>query len=581
MNLNSDLSLPTTRWKHPESDISIQDILSHELQIDPILAQILINRSIRNSVDAKLFLAPSLLALHNPFLMKDMKKGVNRLIKAIYNREKMMIYGDYDADGITSVAILYKFLQRINVDVHYRIPNRFSEGYSLNRTAIDEIKASGASLILTVDCGVSDYEHVDYASSQGIDIIVLDHHEIPEKLPKAAAVINTNRTDCQFPFKSLAGVGIVFNFLIALRGELRTQNFWNDQTYPNLRDYLDLVALGTIGDIVPLLDENRIFAKIGLDLINEGKNIGLQALKEVGGIDHQPVDSGTASYNLIPRLNAAGRIASAEDALKLLLTEDRSEALNLARKLESYNRERQLMERNILDEIFKEIAAYQNLNNCGLLFFSSENWHPGVIGIVASRLVDIYYRPAILISLKNGIGKGSGRSIAEFNLHESLSKCQHLLLAHGGHRYAAGLSIKEEEIAKLKSDLEEMVSREVEFETLFPKTAIDAQCNMGQIKYDLISQLKLLGPFGNKNPEPVLCIRNAMVGTSSIVGHNHLTMRISADGSSCNSIWFNKGHLCSQVSGARFDIVFTPQINRWNGGAQLQLKMRDMALIRV
>ena len=178
-------------------------------------------------------------------------------------------------------------------------------------------------------------------------------------------------------------------------------------------------------------------------------------------------------------------------------------------------------------------------------------------------------------------GKGSGRSIAEFNLHESLSKCQHLLLAHGGHRYAAGLSIKEEEIAKLKSDLEEMVSREVEFETLFPKTAIDAQCNMGQIKYDLISQLKLLGPFGNKNPEPVLCIRNAMVGTSSIVGHNHLTMRISADGSSCNSIWFNKGHLCSQVSGARFDIVFTPQINRWNGGAQLQLKMRDMALIRV
>ena len=573
-----DFPLPTTRWKFPEINISSQELLARELRVHPLVSQVLINRSILNPEDARKYLSPSLTDLHNPFLMKDMKKAVERLIKAIHDCEKMLIYGDYDADGVTSVAILYRFLKKLNAPASYRIPDRSREGYSLNRSAIDEMKAQGISLIVTVDCGISDYSEIKYAASLGIDVIVLDHHEIPEKLPEAAAVINPNRSDCRFPFKHLAGVGVVFNFLIALRGKLREEGFWNDKPYPNLKEYLDLVALGTIGDISPLIDENRIFVRFGLDLINEGQCLGIKALKEIGGIGDQPVDTGTASFSLIPRINAAGRLASANDAVRLLLTEDWSEALALARQLDTHNRERQVLEKNILDEILEKIDSDRTLDDYRSLIFASESWHPGVIGIVASRLVDMYYRPAILISLKNGIGKGSGRSISEFNLHEGLSKCQSLLITHGGHRYAAGISIKEEDIQDFKSLLEDVLKQDISTEVLQPLTSIDAQCILSDINNDLISQLQLLAPFGSKNPEPVLYSRNVKVGNFSIVGNNHLTMQISDKGAAFNSIWFNKGHLSSTVARSPVDIVFTPRFNIWNGAVTLQLKIKDMAL---
>ncbi len=572
-----DSPLPTTRWKFPEINASFQELLSRELRVHPLVSQILVNRSILNPEDARKYLSPSLSDLHNPFLMKDMKKGIERLIKAIHGREKMVIYGDYDADGVTSVAILYRFLKNLDANVSYQIPDRSREGYSLNRPAVDEMKSRGTSLIITVDCGISDHEEIKYADSLGIDAIVVDHHEIPEKIPDAAAVINTNRPDCRFPFKHLAGVGTVFNFLIALRGKLREQGFWQGRSYPNLRKYLDLVALGTIGDISPLIDENRIFVKFGLDLINQGTSLGIKALKEISGMGNQIIDAGIASFSLIPRINAAGRIASAMDAVRLLLTDDWSEALALARKLDAYNRERQVLEKSILDEILAEINSSRVLDKYRSLIFASEEWHPGVIGIVASRLVDMYYRPAILISLKNGIGKGSGRSISEFNLHEGLSRCQSLLIAHGGHRYAAGISIKEEDIQEFRGLLEEVVKENISPDACQPQTSIDAQCVLSEIKNELISQIQLLAPFGSKNPEPVLFARNVKVGTLSVVGNNHLSMRISGDGAIYDSIWFNKGHLSGTVTGSRVDIVFTPRLNLWNGTTSLQLKMKDMA----
>jgi single-stranded-DNA-specific exonuclease len=571
--------LPTTHWKFPKVNAQFQQMLSRELRIHPIVSQILINRSISNPEDARKYLSPSLSELHNPFLMKDMKKGVVRVIKAIHDRERIVIYGDYDVDGVTSVAILYRFLRILSANVSYRIPDRFKEGYSLNRTAVDEIKSLGASLIITVDCGISDHEQIKYARSLGIESIVLDHHEIPDILPDASAVINTNRSDCCFPFKHLAGVGIVFNFIIALRGMLREQGFWTDKTYPNLREYLDLVALGTIGDISPLVDENRIFAKIGLDLINEGRCLGINALKEISGLQNQTIDSGAASFSLIPRINAAGRVASAEEALRLLLTDDWSEAIAIAKKLDAYNRERQIMERKILNEILHEINSCSAIDNDQSLVFASKDWHPGVIGIVASRLVDLYYRPAILISLKDGIGKGSGRSISEFNLHDGLCKCQSLLLTHGGHRYAAGISIKEEDIAGFKLLLNEVIKKDVSIDALLPQTFIDAQCGLDDIKSELLSQIQMLAPFGSRNPEPVLFVRNVQIGTSSIVGNNHLTMRLSAsDGTVFSSIWFNKGHLSQMVAGSKADIACIPQFNYWNGSTNLQLKMKDMAV---
>ena len=579
MRLNTDSTLPTTRWQFPQGDTTSQELLTRELKIDPVVSQILVSRSLQNPQDAKRYLSPSLVDLHNPFLMKDMNRGVSRVVKGIYNREKIVIYGDYDVDGVTSVAILYKFLKSLNVEVSYRIPDRFLEGYSLNKPAVDEIKGQGASLIVTVDCGISDYDQIEYANGLGIDTVVLDHHEISTRLPKAAAVINTNRSDCSFPFKELAGVGIVFNFLIALRGILREQGFWHDQSYPNLRDYLDLVALGTIGDISPLINENRIFAKIGLDLINEGKNTGLNALKEVCGLERSPVDSGVASFNLIPRINAAGRIASAHEAVKLLLTADQTEALSIARKLDLHNRDRQAKERKILDEILQQINSSPNLDKRRSFIFASDEWHPGVIGIVASRLVDMFYRPTILISLKDGIGKGSGRSIAEFNLHEGLSKCQSHLLAHGGHRYAAGISIKEDSIEDFSDLLEEIVRQDLPMDARLPKTTIDAYCALNEVSNNLVSQIQFLEPFGSRNPEPILYAKNVAVETSSVVGNNHLTMRILGNGLIRNSIWFNKGHLSQQVTGSKFDIVFTPQFNNWNGASNLQLKMRDMAVL--
>jgi single-stranded-DNA-specific exonuclease len=571
-------SLPITQWKVFEGNDDIQDMLVRELRIHKIVSRILTSRHILTPDDANKYLYPSLNNLHNPFLMKDMQKAVQRLIKAIYQREKIVVYGDYDADGITSVVVLLKFLFEIGHDASFYIPDRITEGYGLNNPAIDRMKADDVKLIVTVDCGISDYEQISYARSLGIDTIILDHHEVPNSLPDAVAIVDQNRKECTFPFKDLAAVGIVFNFLIALRGKLRQEGFWETRKYPNLKEYLDLVALGTIGDICPLIDENRIFAKIGLDLITEGKRVGLQALKEICGIDTQVIDSGKASFCLIPRINAAGRVAFAKEAVQLLLTDDIEEARRIAQNLEHYNRKRQTMEKAILSEILEEIETKIDPNNIRSLVFASDKWHPGVIGIVASKLVDRFNRPTILISLKDGIGKGSGRSIADFNIYLGLKECDSLLLSYGGHRYAAGISIKEEDIKEFSRMLEEIISREINISDFVSQTNIDAMCNLNDINHELISQIGRLAPFGSGNPEPVLGVRNINVTSQSIVGNNHLRMRLSGDGMSYNSIWFNKGHLINFMSGSALDIAFTPHINSWNGAHDIQLKMKDMAV---
>ncbi|MGA2330916.1 MAG: single-stranded-DNA-specific exonuclease RecJ [Syntrophales bacterium] len=571
-------TLPTTQWRLSEGDRDIQDMLAKELQLHRIVSRILTSRRILTPDDANRYLYPSLNNLHNPLLMKDMQKGVQRMITAINDREKVVIYGDYDADGVTSVAVLLKFLLDIDHAVTYYIPDRLKEGYGLNGAAIDRMKADGVTLLITVDCGISDHDQIAYARSCGIDTIILDHHEVPQNLPDAVAIINQNRKDCNFPFKDLAAVGIVFNFLIALRGRLRKDGFWENRKYPNLREYLDLVALGTIGDICPLVDENRIFAKIGLDLITECKRVGLRALKEICGLENQVIDSGKASFCLIPRINAAGRVASANDAVRLLLTEDIEEARLIAQNLEMYNRKRQTMERNILNDILDEIERTIDPEKVRSLVFASENWHPGVIGIVASKLVDRYYRPTILISLKDGIGKGSGRSVAAFNIYEGLKECDSLLLSYGGHRYAAGISIREEDIKEFSGMLEEVISKEINGSDFVSQTNIDAICNLSEITHELVSQIARLAPFGSGNPEPVLCVRNINVTSQSVVGNNHLWMRLTGDGMSYNSIWFNKGHLINFLSGSAIDIAFTPHINSWNGVYDIQLKMKDMSM---
>ena len=571
--------LPVTQWRFSLEQEDITEQLSNEFGILPLMSRILMSRNIINLADAKKYLFPSLNDLHNPFLMKDMEKAVHRVIQAIQRKEKIVVFGDYDADGITSIAIMLKFFRVLLPETNFYIPDRIGEGYGMNRDAIDLLKSRSVDLIITVDCGVSDLECVAYASSLGIDTIILDHHEVPEILPNAVAVIDPHRHDCPFPFKHLAGVGIAFNFLIALRGKLRQEGFWNNKTYPNLKDYLDLVALGTIGDISPLVDENRIFTKIGLDLITEDRRVGLKALKEICGIETQVMDTNKASFCLIPRINAAGRVGSPSEAVKLLLTDDLTEAMDIARVLDGYNRKRQTIEKTILQEILAEISKTIDPHLKSSLVFASANWHPGVIGIVASRLVDRFYRPAILISLRNGIGKGSGRSIADFNIYQGLKKCESLLLSYGGHQYAAGISIREENIEEFKHLLEGVIREDIQPVNMISQTTIDAQCQLHDVNHDLLAQIAMLAPFGSRNPEPVLCVRNVNVTASNVVGNNHLRLRLNGDGVSCNGIWFSKGHFIKQLtSGTTSDIAFTPQFNYWNGVNEIQLKMKDMSV---
>ena len=572
------ISLPTTQWKISEGNREAEDILMKELRVHHIISRILTSRRILSTEDANRYLTPSLNDLHNPFLMKDMQKGVQRITGAIYNHEKIVIYGDYDADGVTSVVVLLKFLMEIGHNVSYYIPDRIKDGYGLNRRAIDKMRTDNVKLMVTVDCGISDHDQISYARSLGIDTIILDHHEVPMNLPDAVAIINQNRKECTFPFKHLAAVGIVFNFLIALRAKLRKDGFWENRKYPNLREYLDLVALGTIGDICPLVDENRIFTKIGLDLITERRRVGLRALMEICGIDSQVIDTVKASFSLIPRINAAGRIASANEAVQLLLTDDMEEARRIAYNLELYNRKRQTMERDILNDILEEIEKTIDTEKAKCLVFASYKWHPGVIGIVASKLVDRYCRPTILISLKDGIGKGSGRSIADFNIYNGLKECDSLLLSYGGHRYAAGISIKEEDIKEFSHMLEDIISKKVSVADFISHTNIDALCDLNDISYELISEIGKLAPFGSGNPEPILCVRNINVSSQSVVGNNHLRMRVSGNGISYGSIWFNKGHLINFLSEPALDIAFTPHINIWNGASDIQLKMKDIAV---
>lgn len=570
--------LPTTNWVMSDVNKEAQYLLVKELGIHWIMSSILASRDIQTPDDARKYLYPSLHDLHNPFLMKDMQLGVNRLIQAVYQGEKIVVYGDYDADGITSVAVLVKFLRDIQADVSYYIPDRIDEGYGLNRKAIDRIKEKSASLIITVDCGISDCDEILYARSLGLDTIILDHHEVSDSLPTAVASINPKRPDCPFPLKHLAAVGIVFNFLIALRGNLRKVGFWHGKPYPNLKEYLDLVALGTIGDICPMVDENRIFVRVGLELLTEGKRVGIRALKEICGVDTQAVDTEKASFSLIPRINAAGRVGLPDDAVELLLADDMGKARDLAVKLDSYNRRRRALEKNILEEIIEDLEKTMRDRNRTALVMASEKWHPGVIGIVASRIADRYDRPAILISLKDGIGKGSGRSIANFNIYQGLRECEDYLISYGGHRYAAGISIMEEDIEQFAETLDEIVRENVLQSDFISATFIEAQCHLNDITHELLAQMELLAPFGSKNPEPVLCVRNVNAFSPAVVGNNHLRMRVSEAGVSRNTIWFSQGHFIRELNDSCLDIAFTPQINTWNGASDIQLKMKDITI---
>ena len=430
------------KWECCDIDENVLQDFMKVHNLNEILASVLINRNLTEEADINLFMNPTRKDFHDPFLMPDMKATVNRVLEAIKNQESIMIYGDYDADGITSITVLKNFLEERGLQVASYIPNRLDEGYGLNKEAIKKIYDDGYKLIITVDCGISGIDEVDYANSLGMEVLITDHHEPGQSLPNALAIVDAKRKDSKYPFNQLAGVGVVFKLIQAISISLNLE----EKEYLK---YLDIVCIGTISDIVPLIDENRVIAKLGLKLVNQTKNIGLKALLEVTGF--KEIDSGAISFGVAPRINACGRMGDEQVALDLFLSKDYETAKKLALKLNEYNSERQAIEKQIFDEATAKIENEEKENAC--IIVGGEGWHHGIIGIVASKVTDMYFKPSILVCFEGNIGKGSGRSIPGFDLHEALMKCSNELDKFGGHAMAVGVTVEKENFDKFKTVL--------------------------------------------------------------------------------------------------------------------------------
>ena len=541
--------------------------------LSPLIVRLLAGRGITGPDAADRFLAPALAHLHDPFLLLGMDRAVTRLVDAISAHERICIYGDYDVDGVTSVALLVEFLSGVGADVHYYIPRRLDEGYGLSCDGIERIAADGAKVIITVDCGITAVAEARLCADLGLDLIITDHHMPGETLPEAFSVINPLQPGCAFPFKQLAGVGVAFNLAAALRSRLRSSGFFARVAEPNLRTCLDLVALGTIADVVPLVDVNRIFAAYGLRELTAGERIGVKALKEVAGVDGE-VGCGAVGFRLAPRLNAAGRLEDAAPGVELLLTRDFRRAQALAAELDAGNAERQALEQEILSDALAMVTGRPELADRKSIVLASEAWHPGVIGIVASRLVDLFHRPTILIALKEGNGRGSGRSIPSFHLHDALHACSEHLLKFGGHRHAAGLAIEEATLAAFVDSFDAIADGLLSPEDLTPVLAIDAELAAGELDMELAGVLDRLAPFGMGNPEPVFMLRGARVTARRILKERHLKLQLETGGRRFDAIGFNMAHHGEEAP--LIDVAFTLQVNEWNGRRSLQLRLRDL-----
>lgn len=555
------------RWLVNRTNPEFLEYLSKRASISTTFAQILINRGLKDVDSIKGFLSPSLRGLHDPFLMPDMNKAVERLRIAFERGETVFVYGDYDADGITSTSILVSALRRIGFKTCYHIPNRITEGYGLSEKGLQKAKACGAGLIITADCGISSKEEVAVARSMDMDVIITDHHEPPHDLPEAIAVIDPHRNDSAYPFRYLAGVGVVYKLIQAL---------FNDPGFPlrdsELEGFLGLVALGTIADSVPLIDENRIFVTYGLKELNSGPcRLGIQALKEVSGL-HREFRSETLSYTLIPRINAAGRLDDASDVVELFLTQDEARARGIAALLEEHNRRRQKIEGEVFESALGMIDSGR-LDNAIVL--SSSEWHPGVIGIVASRLVEMFYRPVFLFSITDSVAKGSARSIPPFHLYKGIAECGELLLGYGGHRQAAGLRLLVENLPAFRRRINSVVEEKLSAEDMIPTLEIDAGVRLSEVNFNLVRELSLLEPYGDSNREPLLGAKDVEVIDIRVVGNNHLKMKLRQKGVNVETIGFSMGDLAEKMNkSSPVDVAFVPSINRWNGTECIQLNLK-------
>ena len=555
------------KWQIYQTDENKVKEIQEKYKINKLLATILVNREITEKSQIEKFLNPKRNDFYNPYEMPDMEKAIERIIKAIENKEKIIIYGDYDVDGITSTTVLKKFLKDLGLEVSYYIPNRLNEGYGLNKNAIEKIVNEGFSLMITVDCGISGIEEIDYANSLGLEVIVTDHHEPGEILPKALAVIDNKRKDSTYPFRDLAGVGVAFKVCQALgiRLELKEEAYLK---------YLDIVCVGTISDIVPLVDENRVITKLGLLLVKQTKNIGLKSIINSSG--YSKIDSNTISFGVAPRINACGRMGKAEEALELLLSTDIYKVNELTKKLNEHNRKRQEIEKAIYESAIKKIEE-KHLDENRTIIVGGENWHHGVIGIVSSKITDMYFKPSILLCFEDEIGKGSGRSIPGFDLHQALTKCQDTLEKFGGHSMAVGITIRKDELEKFSKEFEK-VAKEEKIEEIVPVLNIDSKIELDFVDKDVIESLKKLEPFGEANKMPIFAFKNLRIDSIRALSEGkHLKLTLKEDNRIINAIGFNMGKLAEEYRiGDKIDVAGVLEINTFNGVDNLQINIKDI-----
>lgn len=554
-------------WHFLNTNKEKTEELSKKYNINKLLATILVNRDIIKEEHLSVFLEPTRDNFHDPLKMPDMEIARDRVLKAIENNERTIIYGDYDVDGITSTTVLTKFLEERGLHVDSYIPNRLHEGYGLNNAAIDKIAKDGYTLMITVDCGISAVDEIAYANSLGIETIVTDHHEPGEKLPKAIAVVDAKRKDNKYPCRDLAGVGVVFKLIQAIGQELKL----DEKEYLK---YLDIVCVGTISDIVPLVDENRVIAKLGLKLVEQTKNIGLKSLLIASG--YKNINSVTISFGVAPRINASGRMGHQEDALKLFLSTNKEEAFELTQKLNDYNLKRQEIEKEIYNQALKNIEK-ENLDKYSVLVVSGNGWHHGVIGIVASKISELYFKPCILLSFDNDLGKGSGRSIPGFDLHEALINCSSTLNKYGGHAMAVGVTVERNKLESFR-DAFEKYAEEKHIKDISPVINIDAELNLNEITIESVQSLKMLEPFGEGNKMPVFAFKNLKINSiRSLSEGKHIKLTLQDGNNMINAIGFNMGELADEYRiGDKIDVVGVLEINTFNGVDSIQINLKDI-----
>jgi single-stranded-DNA-specific exonuclease len=569
------------RWTiTPIEDSTAVAQLAKEINVSDPIAKILVHRGINTYDKAKEFFRPQLSLLHDPFLMDGMELAVGRIDRALAAKERLLIFGDYDVDGTNSAAMLYLFFKSLGLETMFHIPDRVKEGYGISTTGIDRGKEFGATLLISIDCGITAVEQVEYARAQGMDVIICDHHEPGESIPDAYAVLDPLKPNCPYPFKFLCGCGVGFKLMQAIARRRNEED--------TIFSYLDFTTLATTADIVPLVGENRILTKLGLEQINANPRPGLKALIESSATNPGKITTGQIVFVLAPRINAVGRMGDATRAVRLLTSEDPTEANAMAQVLEEENRNRRKIDEDTFQEAQDLVENFLQAAGDPAIVLHQEQWHPGVIGIVASRLVEKYYRPTIMMTTVDGIAKGSARSIVGFDIHRALKRVEDRLIQFGGHKYAAGLAVELDRIDEFRKAFNVVVTELMSEEVRTPELKIDAEISLGELTPRFLKILKEFAPYGPGNMRPIFLTRGVeLVGIPKIVGKDHLRFRVRHNSNVLDAIGFGLGSMLEQVrSNARsLDLVFSVDEYEWASntaggaaasGAFPQLKIKDI-----